>query len=503
MEAAGFKAGWASSLTMSGSLGLRDNNELSWTQVIEILNFICDSTAIPILLDGDTGYGNFNNVRLLVKNLEKVGAAAVCMEDKEFPKKNSFIGGEKQALADIDEFAGKIKASKDTQTDPDFSVIARVEAFIAGWGLSEALKRAEAYHKAGADAIVIHSSSNKPDEVISFKREWGDRCPVVIIPTKYYGTPVEVFEKEKFSAVIWANMTFRSSVKAMQDNIKKLAETRSVISIDDKMVSVGELFRLQGADELEQAEKRYLPAVKNKASALILAASQGADLGTLTHAMPKTLLPIGGKPILDRQVETYNQLGIKDITVVRGFKKEMFKSPGLRYIDNDEYDSTQEVYSLYRGLQNVSNNLIVNYGDVLFKRFIPMNLIESQGDFVIAVDPDWHVSPNKHRYIDFVSCDEPFKKDVFDPQVNLIKAGKDIGNISGEWIGLMKFSEKGVSDLKALLNQLSKKSNFKKYRMADLFNEWLGQKKKISVQYITSDWVDVDDLKDVQRASFF
>jgi phosphoenolpyruvate phosphomutase len=116
VEEAGFKGIWASGLALSAQYGVRDNNEASWTQVVEMLEFMSDVTSIPILLDGDTGYGNFNNMRRLVKKLEQRGIAGVCIEDKLFPKTNSFINGSRQALADIDEFCGKIKAGKDSQT---------------------------------------------------------------------------------------------------------------------------------------------------------------------------------------------------------------------------------------------------------------------------------------------------------------------------------------------------------------------------------------------------
>src|SRR6476619_3928786 len=91
-------------------------------------------------------------------------AAGACLEDKVFPKTNSLLEGERQTLADIDEFAGKIKAAKDTQQDSDFCVVARIESFIAGWGLNETLDRANAYHEAGADALLIHSKLAVPDE---------------------------------------------------------------------------------------------------------------------------------------------------------------------------------------------------------------------------------------------------------------------------------------------------------------------------------------------------
>ena len=131
VEETGFEGVWASGLSVSSAIGVRDSNEASWTQVLEVLEFMADATSIPILVDADTGYGNFNNFRRLVNKLIQRDIAAVCIEDKLFPKTNSFLGAN-QPLADIDEFCGKIKAGKDAQADDDFSVIARVEALIAG-----------------------------------------------------------------------------------------------------------------------------------------------------------------------------------------------------------------------------------------------------------------------------------------------------------------------------------------------------------------------------------
>lgn len=259
VEEAGFKGIWGSGLAISAAMGVRDNNEASWTQVLEVVEFMSDATSIPILLDADTGYGNFNNVRRLVRKLEQRNVAAMCIEDKLFPKTNSFINGEQQPLAAIDEFAGKIAAAKDTQSDPDFSVVARVEAFIAGWGLSEAVKRAEAYHKAGADAILMHSKINTADQIVAFMAEWQDTCPVVIVPTMYYDTPTELFEEAGVSLVIWANHLLRSSIKAMQQTAAEIYTTRSLASVENNIVPVREIFRLQNTQELKEAEKRFLP----------------------------------------------------------------------------------------------------------------------------------------------------------------------------------------------------------------------------------------------------
>lgn len=257
-EEAGFKGIWGSGLTISASLGVRDANEASWTQVLDVVEYMADATTIPILLDADTGYGNFNNVRRLITKLEQRGVGGVCIEDKLFPKTNSFIG-ERQALADVDEFAGKIRAAKDSQQDPDFCVVARTEAFVSGWDRDEVLRRAEAYHAAGADAILVHSKASTAVEVLDFMGTWDRRCPVVIVPTTYSQTPTEVFREAGVSLVIWANHILRAGVAAMQSAAADILRTSDLRVIEDRIVPVGEIFRLQHADELIAAEQRYLP----------------------------------------------------------------------------------------------------------------------------------------------------------------------------------------------------------------------------------------------------
>ena len=260
VEEAGFEAIWASGLSISAALGVRDSNEASWTQVLEVLEFMSDASSLPILVDADTGYGNFNNVRRLVKKLEQRSIAGMCIEDKTFPKTNSFLRADTQPLADAEEFAGRISAGKDSQLSDDFMIIARVEALIAGWGMDEALRRAELYHEAGADAILIHTASRAADEVIEFKKEWADRSPVVIVPTKYYAAPTELFRSAGFAAVISANHLMRSSLAAMQRTAHQIFEEESLLGVEDRLAPLAEVFRIQGDAELAEAERRYLPS---------------------------------------------------------------------------------------------------------------------------------------------------------------------------------------------------------------------------------------------------
>ncbi len=257
-EDCGFAAIWASGLSIASTLGLRDHNEASWTQVVAILETMVDATKLPILFDGDTGFGNFNNFRLVVKKLCNYSVSGVVVEDKLFPKLNSFVG-DNHALAFTEEFCGKIKAGRDTQTDPNFCIIARTEALIAGRTMSEALDRAEAYRRAGADAIFIHSRKKTAEEILAFAREWARRTPLVIAPTTYYQADAEELERAGVSVYICANHSLRAAVKAMQATGRKILADRGIRDIESGIGSLNELFRLLDYAELAEAEARYLP----------------------------------------------------------------------------------------------------------------------------------------------------------------------------------------------------------------------------------------------------
>jgi phosphoenolpyruvate phosphomutase len=507
-EEANFQGIWASGLSISAQLGVRDNNEASWTQVLEVIEFMSDATSIPILLDGDTGYGNFNNVQRLIKKLEQRNIAGVCIEDKLFPKTNSFINGEAQPLADIDEFCGKIKAAKDAQSDDDFVLIARVEAFIAGWGLSEALKRAEAYYQAGADGILIHSALRVPDEILAFKREWGDRSPVVIVPTKYYSTPTEVFRDHGFSVVIWANHLLRAAVAAMQQTAQTLMTEENLLNVEESVVPVAEIFRLQGAKELSAAEKLYLPQTEQKVRSIVLAASRGIQLGELTEDKPKCMLELRGQPLLASIVDSYNKVGVKNITVVRGYKKEVVNLPNLDYVDNDEYNCTGELVSLSLALRDAftdDQELIIGYGDVLYKKYILQMLLDSDHDFTVVIDADQSINPNLIRQ-NYVTCSLPNSKTAFYTPVELKQIGRDLPTekICGMWTGLLKVSNQGKHTLWGILKTMLLDEEVRHGgRMPALLNELINQEYSVNVIYITGHWLNVDAIKDMIQAGSF
>ncbi|MBI4000205.1 MAG: phosphoenolpyruvate mutase [Nitrospira defluvii] len=508
VEEAGFRGIWASGLSISAQFGVRDNNEASWTQVLEDLEFMSDATRIPILLDGDTGYGNFNNMQRLIRKLEQRGIAAVCIEDKLFPKTNSFLKGDAQPLADMQEFCGKIKAGKDAQTDPDFSVIARVEAFICGWGLAEALRRAEAYHQAGADGILIHSALSVPDEILAFKREWGNRCPVVIVPTKYYSTPTDVFRQHGFSMVIWANHMLRAAVATMQKTARALKESENLLSIEDRVAPVSEIFRLQNAAELLEAEERYLPRGAEGTSAVVLAASRGDELGELTEAQPKTMVKVQGAPILSHIVDAYNAVGIKDILVVRGYKKEAVNLPNLTYIDNSEFSETGELDSLSKALQFKKGHFqstIISYGDVLFNKYIPQALCQEQDDCVIFVDSNWQDRTSYARLGGFVECTFPNSRKAFNAKVYLKQLGHNVPSaaIQGIWMGFLKLSSSAASQINGILLEILADPVNRKAGVPQLLQELLKRQYPVRVLYTVGHWLDINSLDDVVQAGNF
>lgn len=506
VEQAGFKGIWASGLAISAQFGVRDNNEASWTQVVDMLEFMSDVTTIPILLDGDTGYGNFNNMRRLVRKLEQRRIAGVCIEDKQFPKTNSFIDGERQPLADIDEFCGKIKAGKDSQQDDDFCIVARVEALIAGWDMAEALRRAEAYHAAGADAILIHSKLPRADQVIEFAREWARRCPVVIVPTTYYSTPTEVFHHAGISTVIWANHMIRASVAAMERVSARIFETGSVLDVEDQIASVKRIFALQGADELKEAQARYLQP-RRRTRTIVLAATRGKAFHELTAERPKVMLSVGGKPLLRRLVDEFKRQEIANITVVAGYKAESIDVPGIEVRVNEEYDSTGELQSLACARDLLEGETLILYGDLLFRSYILADLLESREPLTVVVDSALDSTPVSGTP-DYAYCSRPDDRSLFHQKVRLLHVSEPAqdasrGQPSGRWIGMIAARGEGTRWIAEALEELRQRPDFNALTLPDLLNHLVDQGREISVQYIHGHWLDVNSLDDIARADDF
>ncbi len=500
VEEAGFSGVWASGLSISAMLGLRDNNEASWTQVLETLEYMADATTLPILVDGDTGYGNFNNVRRLVRKLGERGIAGVCIEDKLFPKTNSFLG-EAQPLADMDEFCGRLRAGRDAKVDEDFRIVARVEALISGHTMDEALRRAEAYHAAGADAVLIHSKKANASEITGFMERWDGRCPVVIVPTMYHATPTDVFRRAGVSLVIWANHLVRTSITAMRQTARQIHDDEHLGAVEGRVATVADIFRLTGNDELEEAQKRYLPAVA-PTRAIVLAASRGAELGRLTESLPKCMVDVRGEPLLSRLVGTLTGSGVHGVTVVRGWRGEAVALKGIETVDNAAYADTGEVASLACAEARLEGETVIVYGDVLFRRHILDGLLGCAGDVVLAVDaqPAGEREPDAR---DLVRADRAVGADYLDDAPALLLGmGPGEGTVRGEWIGLMRVSARGAALVREEIAAMRADGTLGTADMATLIGRLLARC-PVAVHYVAGHWLDVDTMADLADARNF
>ena len=242
-----FDGMWSSSLTDSATKGLPDNSSLSFSARINSLNDMMDVTTKPLVFDADNG-GQIEHLPYLIRSLERSGASAIIMEDKIGLKKNSLFknqSGTKQDKPNL--FAKKIKKICDTRQSDDFMVIARIESFIVGKGLQDALKRAEVYSKAGADAILIHSKEKTPVEIFSFAREFKKSknfIPLVSVPSTYSKVYEKELIKNGFKLVIYANQLLRAAYPAMQHTAKTILEKSRAFEADKKIIPIKEIINL-------------------------------------------------------------------------------------------------------------------------------------------------------------------------------------------------------------------------------------------------------------------
>ena len=242
-----FDGMWSSSLTDSATKGLPDNSSLSFSARISSLNDMMDVTTKPLVFDADNG-GQIEHLPYLIRSLERSGVSAIIMEDKIGLKKNSLFknqSGTKQDKPSL--FAKKIKKICDTRHSDDFMVIARIESFIVGKGLKDALHRAEIYSKAGADAILIHSKEKTPIEIFSFAKEFRKSknfIPLVSVPSTYSKVYEEELIKNGFKLVIYANQLLRAAYPAMQNTAKTILKNERAFEADKKIIPIKEIINL-------------------------------------------------------------------------------------------------------------------------------------------------------------------------------------------------------------------------------------------------------------------
>ena len=523
VQQAGFDAVWASGFGISAALKcIPDASFITPTEQLEVERNMAEAITIPIIADCDTGYGNALNVMRTVNDHERAGIAAICVEDNVFPKRCSFYAGVRRELISIDEHCGKIKAAKAAQTVPEFMVIARTEALIAGWGQEEALKRAEAYAAAGADAVLIHSKSPTFDELRAVARAWSGAAPLVVVPTIFDGVTAAELEEAGFKIVIYANQAIRASIKAMRDALAVIKQDTRPGSVNDRIVKLKEVYELVGVPQMEEDERRFLPVGGERITAIIAAAGFEKQLLPLIEDKPKCLLDIKGKTILERQVAALNECNIKDIALVRGYKKEAITLPNIRYYDNDRYEETGDLHSLFCAENEMKGRVLFLYGDIIFETAVLEKLLKSPADISLVVDLAWQDGahpggPKAPFKPDLVTLQTPPGKSYLsrfvlpEDQNRLVRIGQELPHeqAHGEFIGLAMLSEKGTESFTRAYREartayaskgFHESGTFLKASFTDIIQELIDRNVEVHCVPTFKGWMEVDSFEEYQQA---
>lgn len=490
---------WASSLTMSASHGVPDDNSLSATEALASLERMAEVTTLPILFDADQGYGEKNHTVRLAHALERRGVAGMCIEDKRFPKLNSFVHSEGQALEDIDRFCDKLRAVKDAQRDASFVLVARTEALVTGLPMAQALERAERYVDAGADAILLHSKAKTFAEAQAFMQRFSRRKPVILVPTTYYATPLAAFAAANVSLIIWANQLQRAAIAGMQKVARSLVSTGSGRDVEDQIVSVAELLRLGGTDLHEGREADPSRAPK----AVILAASRGAGLDALTRDRPKAMIPVAGEPVIERLLRQLRAEGVRDLTIVRGYCAEAIGPAGVRFCDNPRYADTGEVASLACALDAIQHDVVIAYGDLVVRQHLLHLLRASTAPITLLVDERLDFLKQRPGPRDRVRASKGAPRLLDDSPRSLRHVGPDVldADVHGAFTGLLQVRTEGAAAFRRAVQEVLAEPDGQKAELSAVLNRLAhAQPDAVSVLFVNGGWMDINGLIDLAQS---
>lgn len=510
VEENGFEGVWASGFEIAASHALPDADILTMNDYLSAASDINDSVSLPVVADCDTGFGNSNNVIQMVRKYENAGIAAVCIEDKLFPKVNSYVPG-RQELASVSEFIGKIMAAKSAQKDKDFMVFARIEALIAGWGMEEALKRAKAYADAGADAILIHSKKNTPEEIITFAKAWNNYKPVIIVPTSYPTFTENQMKELKIKMVIYANQGLRAAVKNI-NNVFSYINKFGISGIDIDVATMQEVFTLQGMDKMKEDEKKFLKTEKGDVRVIIPAAGDASQEESfkekdLLKDIPVAMLDVNGKPVLQRAVENLNNIGLQNISVISGYQGDKICLKEIEKIENPDYQNSGIMGSILMAAdKNLAEKNLIIYSDILFDKDIVDKLLKSASDIVLVIDSSYQENRFPKKDLDLVTAKYlPTKEERFIScrQSNqILKIGKSIPRAEAnyEFTGMALLSKKGVEIMKTEHEKLKQKNPGKVFGFIDVIQKAIDSGFIVDAVEIHGGWTEIKNFEDYKRA---
>lgn len=508
-EEAGFDAIWASGFGISAVQAVPDANILTLTETLDAVRHIATAVQIPVIADCDNGYGNAINVMRTVAEFERAGAAGICIEDNEFPKRCSFYAGVNRGLVATEEHARKIEAAVSSRRDPGFAVIARTEALIMGYGIDEARARAEAYANAGADAVLVHSKQETFDELRTFAATWDGRVPLVAVPTTYPNVTPGQLASAGFRLAIFANQPLRGAILAMREVLTRLRTSGRADAADDRIVPLDEVYRLVGVPELKENERRFLFAGPTPPRAVVLAA--GDESEAIVEDRPKAMLEVRGQTILERQVDTLHGFGVRDVVVVRGYKKDQVDVPAVRFVDNDRYRETGELHSLFCAAEYLDGPVLVLYGDILFEPTILERVLQSAADVSVVVDRAFADDVRTGEAVpegrlDLVVTESAAAGRRFVPSVEgsrVLRIGPEVSaaDAHGEFIGITAISAAGIRKLRDVYEtlQAERVEGLEQASLTHVIQAMIDRGERVMAIDIHKGWSEVDNFEDYQR----
>ena len=385
-----FDAIWESSLTDSASKGHPDIEVVTFDSRLHSINEILAVTDKPMIVAGDTG-GDANAFEYTVSKLERAGVSAVIIEDKVFPKRNSLEAGVQQNLQEPEVFAQKIRRGKSIQKSSEFMIIARIESLIAGKPMEDALNRATQYLQAGVDGIMIHSKSKNPDEIIEFAKKYqvilndlNLKKPLVCVPTTYNKITEDELSAAGFNIVIYANHLLRSAYQAMMETAKTLLRNQRSLEADPLCSPVREIFKTVGF--LDVKEKDQQDEQTSNIPVIIPAAGEDPVFKKILNGKPKAMLEIGGKTLIDHQIQILSNANLADITLIAGYGKDNLHAEGIDILENPDYQKGSLLNSLLVAKKKMVNGFIMLYSDILMEDHILSKLMDCKEDIVLVAD---------------------------------------------------------------------------------------------------------------------
>ena len=505
-----FDAIWESSLTDSAAKGYPDADIIGPESRYNTIREIINSSTKPLIVDGDTG-GDATSFEYFVRTLEDMGVSMVIIEDKTFPKRNSLDPKSKQTQEDPNTFAVKIERGKSVQLSSEFMIAARIESFISGAGLEDAIFRAKKYLNAGADAIMIHSKKDNAEDIFDFAQEYHllldeleMKKPLICVPTTYNTIYENQLREKGFNIVIYANHLLRAAHKVMRETALNILKSKRAFEAESLCTPINTIFEEVGFIEVREKDLKYK---RGKIRTIIPAAGKDVNFD-----IPKALIKIKGKEILLRQKDNLKNCGIEDITIVKGYKKELINLEGFKYFINNDYEDTHILHSLFKAEEDMVDGFIYLNSDVLFDQQVIENLLNVKYDIVLVVDNSY--TYHKHdldKRLDLVLAkNKPSAehRTLHLKENEAIRIGKTIDkNMADyEYVGIAYFSEYGANIIRKIYHEckMSHKGrfheaeSFKKASFTDFIQEVIDRGFRVSLLEVHKGWYEIHNKKDIE-----